>query len=117
MDEIKTKENIILKLTFQFSLKILEFSELLEKNRKFVVANQVLKLGTTIGAQVREVQNAESKADFLHKIKIAAKEAEETEYWLLLCKYSKNYPDTDELLESLKTIIKILTKIIHSTKR
>ena len=71
MDDIKPKENVILKLTFQFSLKIMEYSEQLEKNRKFVIANQILKSGTSIGAQIREAQNAESKADFLHKIKLA----------------------------------------------
>jgi len=50
------------------------------------VARQLLKAGTSIGANVREVQNAESKTDFIHKMKIAAKETDETEYWLELCR-------------------------------
>lgn len=110
------KENLIVKLTFEFALDIIEFSEELEEKRKFVIARQILKSGTSIGANVREAQNAESKNDFIHKLKIAAKEADETEYFLLLCKFSKTYPFNDELLEKLKIIIKILSKIIASSK-
>ncbi len=112
----EVKENIILKLTFEFSILIIEFAEILESNRRFVIANQILKSGTSIGANVREAQNAESKADFIHKIKIAIKEVEETEYWLELCHYSKNYPDTDELQSKLKSIKLILAKIITTSK-
>jgi four helix bundle protein len=75
-----------------------------------------LKSGTSIGANVREAQNAESPADFIHKFKIAAKEAEETEYWLLLCKHSKNYPDINTLEENIKSILNILNKIIGTLK-
>ena len=63
------------------------------------MANQLFRSGTSIGANVKEAQNAESKADFIHKMKISIKEVEETEYWLLLCKHSKEYPDTDMLLQ------------------
>lgn len=111
------KENIILKLTFEFSILIIEFAETLESNRRFVIANQILKSGTSICANVREAQNAESKTDFIHKIKIALKEVEETEYWLVLCHYSKNYPDTDELQSKLKSIKLILAKIIITSKK
>lgn len=86
------KENLIVKLTLEFALEIIEYSELLEEKRKFVIARQLLKAGTSIGANTREAQNAESKVDFIHKMKIAAKEADETEYWLLLCSLSKTYP-------------------------
>jgi four helix bundle protein len=103
-------------LSFQFAILIIEFSELLEENKKFVLARQVLKAGTSIGANIREAQNAESKLDFIHKLKIAAKEADETEYWLLLCKHSKNYPDSQALRERLTEIIKLLSKIISTTK-
>ena len=111
------KENIILKLSFEFALEIIEFAELLELNKKFVIAKQILKSGTSIGANIREAQGAESKLDFIHKIKIAAKEAEETEYWILLCNASKNYPTNNELLEKINTINKILSKIISSSKK
>jgi four helix bundle protein len=70
-------ENLILKLTFQFALDIIEFTEELEAKRKFVLANQLFRSGTSIGANVREAQGCESKADFIHKLKIAYKEAED----------------------------------------
>jgi four helix bundle protein len=110
------KQNVIVDKTFSFALRIIEFCEQLEENKKYVIANQLLKSGTSIGANVREAQNAESKPDFIHKIKIAAKEADETEYWLLLCQHSKLYPKNEDLLQNTKEIIKILTKIISSSK-
>ncbi len=110
------KENLIMKLTLEFALKIIDYAEQLEDVKKYVIARQLLKSGTSIGANVREAQNAESKADFIHKIKIAAKEADETEYWLTLCELSKNYPNPSELKEQLRSITNILSKIIISSK-
>ena len=101
--------NLIVDLTFEFALKIIQYVEWLEKERKYVIAKQLLKSGTSIGANVREAQNAESKADFIHKMKIAAKEADETEYWLLLCKGSDGYADCSHLLNSCSSIIKVLS--------
>ena len=72
-------KNPVLKLAFDFSLLIIEFCERLESTKKFIVARQLLKSGTSIGANAMEAQNAESTADFIHKFKIAAKEGEETE--------------------------------------
>ena len=72
------KENIVVDKSFRFALKIIEYCEILEDNKKFVIARQLLRSGTSIGANIREAQNAESKVDFVHKIKIAAKEADET---------------------------------------
>ncbi|MEI6277516.1 MAG: four helix bundle protein [Prolixibacteraceae bacterium] len=68
--------NEVVDVSFEFGLEIIELAEILENNRKYVLANQILKSGTSIGANVREAQNAESKADFIHKMKIAAKEAD-----------------------------------------
>lgn len=110
------KENLIVELTFKFALKIVEFAEFLEFKKKFNVSNQLFKSGTSIGANVREAQNAESKADFIHKMKIAAKEADETEYWLLICRHSKFYPDPGELMRMNMSILKVLSKIISSSK-
>jgi len=95
------KDNLIVGLSFKFAINIINFSEILENNKKYVLARQLLKSGTSIGANVREAQNAESKSDFVHKFKIAAKEADETEYWLMLCKAAENYPNTDKILEEL----------------
>lgn len=111
------KKNIIVDLTFKFSIGIISYCEELEGNKKFVLARQLLKSGTSIGANAREAQNAESKSDFIHKFKIAAKEADETEYWLLLCKGSKSYPKPDGLLTDLQAIQRIISKIISSSKK
>lgn len=111
------KENLIVQLTFEFSLSIIEFTELLESKRKFTLANQLFRSGTSIGANVKEAQNAESKADFIHKMKIAAKEADETEYWLKLCKAAPSYPDSTVLLEKIESVNKVLSKIISSSKK
>lgn len=110
------KKNLIVDLSFEFALAIIEFAELLESKRKYVFANQILKSGTSIGEMVREAQNAESKNDFIHKLKIAAKEGDETEYWLLLCQFAKNYPDPGELLTKLKSVMNVLNKIISTSK-
>ena len=110
------EKNLIVDLTFEFALKIIKYVELLERNHKYVIAKQLLKSGTSIGANVREAQNAESKSDFVHKLKIAAKEADETEYWLLLCKNSETYENCDAMLENCNSIIKVLSKIIATSK-
>jgi four helix bundle protein len=110
------KPNPIITLSFEFALSIIEYAELLEASKKFVIARQIIRSGTSIGANIREAQNAESKADFVHKMKIAAKEADETEYWLLLCKHSTNYPFDEKLIAQLQSVMNVLNKIISSTK-
>ena len=110
------KENIIVDLTFSFALDIISFTEVLEEKRKYILAKQLLKSGTSIGANVREAQNGESKADFIHKMKIALKETDETIYWLELIKQSSGYPDCDALIEKIGIIDKVLTKIVSTSK-
>ncbi len=110
------RDNLIVDKTFRFAIMIVSFCELLEANKKYVVARQLLRSGTSIGANVREAQNAESKLDFIHKLKIAIKEADETQYWLLICKESLSYPSDEDLLIEITSIIKILSKIISSSK-
>ncbi|MCA0348500.1 MAG: four helix bundle protein [Flavobacterium sp.] len=114
---MEVKDNVIIKLTFQFALDIIIYCENLQESKKFIIANQLLKSGTSIGANIREAQNAESKADFIHKFKIAAKEIEETIYWLELCKYSENYPNVEELIEQINNISRIVNKIIITSKQ
>jgi four helix bundle protein len=109
--------NPILKQTFEFALGIVQYSEMLEREKKYVFARQILRSGTSIGANVKEAQNAESKADFVHKMKIALKEADETEYWLKLCMHLDNYPQPVNMSPKLESIIEILNKIIGTTKR
>jgi four helix bundle protein len=111
------KDNAIINLTFEFSLKVIDFCEELDNLKKFALSNQLFKSGTSIGANAREAQNAESKADFIHKFKFSAKEADETEYWLLLCKHSNKLPDSSLLLSELEPIKKIISKIIGTSKK
>ena len=111
------KRNEILELSFEFALDVIRYCDLLEENKKYILARQLLKSGTSIGANIRESQNAESTPDFIHKLKIAAKEADETHYWLLLCKKSENYPNPDNLLKQVESIKKLLNTIIAIMKR
>lgn len=96
---------------------IVSYCDTLQADRRFVLANQLLKSGTSIGANIMEAQNAESRADFIHKRKIAAKEADETQDWLMLCKHSKNYPACDQLMAKLMDIHKLLSAILSTTKK
>jgi len=110
------KDNVIINETIDFSLVIINYCEALEQDRKYVIARQLLRSASSIGANVLEAQNAESKADFIHKMKIAAKEASETLYWLILCERSERYRFDTRLRNDLDEIIKILSKIISSSK-
>lgn len=90
-------KNVIVEKSLDFSVEIIKFCELLENQKKYVVARQLLRSGTSIGANVFESQHAESRADFIHKMKIAIKESNETYYWLLVCERSKSYPSQPDL--------------------
>jgi four helix bundle protein len=111
------ESNPILKHSIEFSLAVIGYCELLNSQHKFVISKQLLRSATSIGANAMEAQNSESKADFIHKIKIAAKEADETQYWLMLCNYSAQYPDCDTLFAKLETVQKILNAILGTAKR
>lgn len=114
---MKNQGNVILDLTFEFAVKIVAYCEQLEENRKYVIAKQLARSGTAIGALANESQDSESKADFIHKLKIAAKEARETRYWLMICQRSKSYPFDETLLADLDPIQKVLNKIIATSKK
>ena len=113
----KYQNNLILLKSFEFAKKVVQYTEKLEEDRKYVIANQLLKSGTSIGANIKEAQNSESKGDFIHKMKIAMKEADETEFWLFLCNELENYPNSEELLNEVFDILKITNKIISTTKK
>lgn len=109
--------NPLLKKSIGFSLALIDYCEVLESGRKYILAKQLLRSGTSIGANSMEAQNPESRADFIHKMKIAAKEADETQYWLILCDYSGHYPDCKQLLEMLDELTKIIGKILSTSKK
>lgn len=117
MQKEKIEENLILRLTIDFSLAVIDYCEILENEKRFVISRQLLRSATSIGANTMESQNAESKADFIHKLKVAAKEADETQYWLILCEKSKQYPDCKHLEDKLQEIMKVLNAILSSAKK
>lgn len=110
------KENIVVSKSISFALGVIAFCEILENQRKFIIANQLLKSGTSIGANIHEAQNAESRADFIHKMKIAAKELEETKYWLLLCEKASSYPFDENLKIQINELGLIVYKILSTSK-
>lgn len=95
------QKNPIVRHSFEFALMVDAYCVELRTKQKFDLSRQLFRSGTSIGANIWEAQEAESKADFIHKMKIAAKEARETHFWLLLCKYAKNYPVPQDLLDKL----------------
>ena len=117
MKTVLIENNPLLKLSIAFSLDIIEYCEKLNDHKKFIISKQLLRSATSIGANSMEAQNPESKADFIHKIKIAAKEAGETQYWLILCDRSNGYPIPAELLNKLEELNRILGSIISTAKR
>lgn len=113
------RENIIVTKSFNFALKIIKISSYIELNkRQYVLANQLLRSGTSIGANVKEGVNAISKADFRNKMSIALKEANETEYWLELILYSKMIEKSDiiKLINECKELCRILNSIVKNSK-
>lgn len=117
---LQRKENIILTKTEAFSARIVNmYRYLVEVKHEHIIANQILRSGTSIGANTAESRNAQSKIDFIHKLSIALKEADETEYWLKML--NSGHYITDRQLQSMmndnEEIIRILTKIIKHQKQ
>lgn len=111
------EKNPLLKLSFEFSLLILDYGNELEQLHKYTISKQLLRSGTSIGANSMEAQNAESKTDFIHRMKIAAKEADETQYWISLCEFAKGYPDTTIISGKLTELQKIINAILGTAKK
>jgi four helix bundle protein len=105
--------------SFEFALEIIELYKFLVNRKEYVLSKQILRSGTSIGANVQEAQAAQSRADFLSKMSIASKEARETKYWLRLLSqsgYLDDYQKKVSLLESSQSMINIITKIVKTTK-
>ncbi len=111
------RENVILKKSIEFSGRIIGFTRKLKVIKEFDLARQLFKSGTSIGANIHEAQSAESKSDFMHKLKIADKEAEETKYWLLLIIENFEIEETHKLMDDLMNIKRILGKIIATSRK
>ena len=113
------KDNLIQQKSYVFALQIIDLYRKLCKSGEFVLSKQLLRSGTSIGANVEEAQAGQSRADFVSKISIASKEARETCYWLRLLRDS-NMIQKDEvvpLLSEAESIVNILTSIVKSTNQ
>jgi len=113
------KDNLILQKSYDFSLRIIKLYKFLCENKKeYVLSKQLLRAGTSIGANVNEAQAGMSRKDFVAKMSIASKEARETRYWLDLLVDSGYISKTDNkvknLFEEIESIISILTKIVKT---
>jgi four helix bundle protein len=112
------QNNIIQTLTFDFSLQIIELYKLLIEQKEFVISKQLLRSGTSIGANVQEAGAAQTKKDFIMKMSIASKEARETKYWLQLLEKSHLVKaDYSKYLISVEHIVNILTKIVKTAQQ
>ena len=107
------KENVVVVKSFNLAISIVNlYKYLVETKKEYVMSKQILKSGTSIGANVRESQSAESKSDFIHKLSISLKEVRETSYWMELL--FKTEFISDEQFESINNDIAELKKIISS---
>ncbi len=114
------KDNIIKKLSYEFAIKIVTLYKLISKDKnEYILSKQILRSGTSVGALVREAEQAESKADFIHKLSIALKEANETSYWLELLKDTEFISEKIflEYKKDLDTLLKLLVSIIKTSKK
>lgn len=112
------KPNVIKDKSFAFALRVVKCYKFLVENKEFVLSKQLLRSGTAVGALVREAEHAESTADFIHKMAIAQKEANETEYWLELLHQSE-YLETvlyNSIILDIQELNKILASIIITSK-
>jgi four helix bundle protein len=111
--------NLIRDESYHFVFEVIKQFKVLNQKREFVMSRQLLRSGTSIGANVREAINGQSRADFIHKLAIAQMECDESMYWIELLKDSQ-YNDEKEfnfLYSKAQSILKILKSIILSTKR
>lgn len=123
--DTNNKPNPLKDKSFQFALKIIQlYKHLTEDKREYIMSKQLLRSGTSVGANIREGQNAQSKADFIHKFSIAQKECDETLYWLELLyqsgyleekEFSAIHSDANELLKMLRSSILTTKQNIHNS--
>ena len=112
------RSNTILTKRFNFALRIIRLSRKLQQQREFAISNQLLRAGTSIGAQVEEAQAGQSRRDFIAKMAIASKEARETRYWLRLLEKSEIVDvDVSVELRDVEELIRILTAIVKTASR
>ena len=112
------QENAIAEKSLAFAIRVVKLCKLLAGKREYVLSNQLLRSGTSIGANVREAQQGQSKKDFISKMSIALKEAAETEYWLVLLKESDCLSEKEyrSIANDCAELNRILIAIVKNSK-
>ena len=114
------KKNVVKDKSFLFALRIVKLTRFLQQEKcEYILTKQLLRSGTSIGALVREAEHAESKADFIHKMSISLKEANETDYWIDLLFQSDiiNETEFNSINADIIELIKLLTSILNTSKQ
>ena len=117
---MKIDDNVLVNKSFNFAVRVINlYKYLCDDKQEYVLSKQLLRCGTSIGANINESQEAQSKKDFLSKLSISLKEARESKYWIELLKETKYLTDKEanSLLVDLTEIIKLLVSIIKTTKK
>jgi four helix bundle protein len=112
------KESVVQKKSFQFSLRIIALYKKLQQEKEFIISKQILRSGTSIGANIEEALAGQSKRDFTAKMSISSKEARETKYWLRLLKESElTNVEVNSLILDIDELIRILTSIVKTSQQ
>lgn len=111
-------ESIVKNKSFDFAKCVIALYRILIDRKEFVLSKQLLRSGTSVGANVREAINGQSKADFIHKLAIAQKECDETLYWLELLRETNFITENEfkEIYEDASSLLKIIKSIILTSK-
>lgn len=113
------KENVVMDKSFSFAIRIVNMYRVLCMRKEYVLSKQLLRSGTAIGALLREAEHAQSIADFVNKLSIALKEANEAEYWILLLyktRYISNL-EYESIIGDCREIVRLLISIVKSSKQ
>ena len=113
------KENVVMSKSYTFALRIIKlYKYLVAEKKEYVLSKQLLRSGTAIGALIKEGEHAQSKADFLNKMNVSLKEANETEYWIELLRDSEylSITESSSIIEDVREVIRLLISIVKSTK-
>jgi four helix bundle protein len=113
---LNKKQSPALQKSFELAVGLIRVSKLLNENKSFDLSRQLVRSGTSIGANLREAQAPESRADFIHKLKISLKEGEETMFWLELVKETENI-EVNQLIRINLELLKIINKSISTAKQ